>query len=49
MLSEEWLHFENRCPNEKCAGSVFSDVTKAGIPEPDYFRPIHEVNPEAVY
>ena len=47
MLSEEWLHFENRCPNEKCTGSVFTDVTKADIPEPQYFSAILDLSPES--
>ena len=49
MLSEEWLHFENRCPNDKCTGSVFTDVTKGDTSEPDYFMAIHDLNPEAAY
>ena len=46
MLSEEWLHFENRCPNEKCTGSVFTDVSK-GESDPDYFGAILDFQPES--
>ena len=50
MLSEEWIHFENRCANNECSGSVFIDVTSTKhSTEPEYFKSLYDVVPDAAY
>jgi hypothetical protein len=48
ILSEEWLHYENRCANKDCTGSVFADMA-AGKQEPEYFKSIWDINQECGY
>jgi hypothetical protein len=49
LLSEEWIHYENRCANKDCTGSVFSDMTHVGAQEPKYFQSIWDINPKSGY